>query len=307
MYSIKIFIKEFDMNKEQFNRMKNGNGFIAALDQSGGSTPKALANYGITKDEYNSEDEMFDLVHKMRSRIITSPSFSSKHILGAILFEKTMDSKIDGLYSGDYLWQKKGIIPILKVDCGKEELKDGVQLMKPIVDLESKIERAKEKNIFGTKMRSVIISANEEGIKNIVKQQFYYGKKIHEQGLIPILEPEVDIKSKEKLECEKILKDEILKNLAKLDNGEMFMFKLTLPEIKDFYQEVINNEHVVRVVALSGGYSREEAVSRLADNHGMIASFSRAFLEGLTVDQDDNEFDEILAKSSKMIYDASMK
>jgi len=203
------------MNKEQFNRMKNENGFIAALDQSGGSTPKALANYGITKDEYNSEDEMFELVHKMRSRIITSPSFTSKHILGAILFEKTMDSKIDGLYSGDYLWQKKNIIPILKVDCGKEELEGGVQLMKPIIDLDSKIKRAKEKNIFGTKMRSVIISANAEGIKDIVEQQFYYGKKIYEQGLIPTLEPEVDINSTEKLKCEKILKDEILNNLAK--------------------------------------------------------------------------------------------
>lgn len=294
------------MKKEQAALMKNGDGFIAALDQSGGSTPKALARYGISKDQYDSEKKMFDLVHEMRTRIITSPAFSSDYILAAILFEKTMDSKINGLFSGDYLWEKKGIIPILKVDSGLREEENGVLLMKPIMDLDSKLKRAKERNIFGTKMRSVIKMANPKGIKDIVEQQFYYGIKIIEEGFVPILEPEVDINSPEKSECEKILKAEILRNLEKLNNDQIVMFKLTIPNIDNLYLDVINNKKVMRVVALSGGYTREEAVSGLERNNGLIASFSRAFLEGLSVDQSDEEFNKTLKESTKLIYEASL-
>lgn len=294
------------MNKEQAAIMENGNGFIAALDQSGGSTPKALARYGISKDQYDSERKMFDLVHEMRTRIITSPAFSSDYILAAILFEKTMDSKINGLFSADYLWEKKGIIPILKVDSGLREEKNGVLLMEPIMDLDSKLKRAKERNIFGTKMRSVIKKASPKGIKDIVEQQFYYGIKIIEEGFVPILEPEVDINSPGKTECEKILKAEILRNLEKLNNDQIVMFKLTIPNIDNLYLDVINNKKVMRVVALSGGYTREEAVSGLERNNGLIASFSRAFLEGLSVDQSDEEFNKTLKESTKLIYEASL-
>jgi|SRR6056297_14658 len=294
------------MKKKQVEIMKSGNGFIAALDQSGGSTPKALAGYGISKDQYDNEDEMFNLVHEMRTRIVTSPAFKSEHILAAILFEQTMDRKVDGLYTGDYLWEKKGILPILKVDKGLADLENGVQVMKPITDLDSKIERAKERNIFGTKMRSVIKEANPEGIKKIVEQQFEYGKKIADSGLAPILEPEVDIKSKDKGESEKILREEILKNLENLSKDQVVMFKLSLPDEDDFYSEVIKHPQVMRVVALSGGYSREVAVDKLERNHDLIASFSRALLEGLDVSQNDEEFNNMLSNSVEKIYKASI-
>ena len=294
------------MNKEQAAIMKNGDGFIAALDQSGGSTPKALARYGIPKDQYDSEKEMFDLVHQMRTRIITSPAFSSDYILAAILFEKTMDSKIEGLFSGDYLWEKKGIIPILKVDSGLREEENGVQLMKPIMDLDNKLKRAHARNIFGTKMRSVIKMANSKGIKDIVEQQFYYAKKIISAGFIPILEPEVDIHSDEKAESEAILKREIMKHLDTLDEDELIMLKLSIPSEPDFYKEVIEHPNVVRVVALSGGYSQEDAVNKLAENHNMIASFSRALLQDLQVDQSEEEFDKTLKAAVVKIYEASI-
>lgn len=294
------------MNQKQAEIMRNGKGFIVALDQSGGSTPKALRGYGIGEDQYNNEEEMFKLVHEMRTRIVTSPAFTSEHILAAILFEQTMDREVEGLYTGDYLWEKKGILPILKVDKGLADLENGVQMMKPITDLDSKIERAKKRNIFGTKMRSVIKEANNEGIKKIVEQQFEYGKKIADNGLVPILEPEVDIKSKDKGESEKILKEEILKNLETLSKDQVVMFKLSLPDEDDFYKEIIQHPQVMRVVALSGGYSREEAVDKLERNHNLIASFSRALLEGLDVSQSDEEFNNMIKNSIEKIYKASI-
>ncbi len=294
------------MNKEQAERMKNGDGFIAALDQSGGSTPKALRNYGIPEDQYDTEEEMFDLVHEMRTRIITSPPFTSEHILAAILFRQTMNRKMEGKYTGDYLWEEKGIIPILKVDKGKEDLKDGVLMMKPITDLDEKLKEAKERNIFGTKMRSVIKSANPTGIKNIVKQQFKYGKQIAEAGFVPILEPEVDIFSDDKAESEKLLKEEIMKRLEDLPEDMTFMFKLSLPSVDNFYKELIEHPNVMRVVALSGGYSRGEAVDLLTRNKGMIASYSRALLQGLKVDQSEEDFNERLSKSIIEIFEASI-
>ncbi len=294
------------MNKEQLDLMKNGDGFIAALDQSGGSTPGALEGYGIPESEYDSTEKMFELVHKMRTRIITSPSFNSDHILGTILFKHTMENKMEGKYTADYLWEDKGILPILKVDEGKEDKANGVQLMTEMKELDDLLEKAKKHNIFGTKMRSVIHSANEQGIKDIVEQQFEYGKKIFAAGFIPILEPEININSDEKVECEKIMKEEIIKNLAKLDAEETIMFKLTLPEEPNFYKEIIEDPHVLRVVALSGGYSQEEATTRLSENNGMIASFSRALLQDLHVDQSDEEFDRILKGAVKKIYEASI-
>lgn len=294
------------MNKKMAERMRDGDGFIAALDQSGGSTPKALRNYGILEDQYDTEEEMFDLVHEMRTRIITSPPFTSEHILAAILFRQTMNRKMEGKYTGDYLWEEKGIIPILKVDRGKEELKDGVLMMKPITDLDEKLKEAEERNIFGTKMRSVIKSANPKGIKNIVEQQFKYGKMIAEAGFVPILEPEVDIFSDDKAESEKIMKEEIMKRLADLPDDMTFMFKLSLPSVDNFYKELIEHPNVMRVVALSGGYSREEAVDLLTRNKGMIASYSRALLQGLKVDQTEEEFNERLSKSIIEIFEASI-
>ena len=294
------------MNTEQLNRMKTGQGFIAALDQSGGSTPKALRSYGIQEDSYTNTEEMFDIVHAMRTRIIKSPAFNEQYILGAILFENTMMRAIDGMATSDYLWQKKGIVPFLKVDEGLASVEDGVQLMKPFTDLNGLLGKAREKNIFGTKMRSVIKEANPAGIRKIVEQQFDYGKQIFEMGLIPILEPEVDIHSKTKEESEKILKQEILKELSDLDENIQFMFKLTIPSKADFYRDLMDEPHVIRVVALSGGYSREEANEKLAQNHGLIASFSRALAEGLTVQQTDEEFDATLEKSISAIYDASI-
>lgn len=294
------------MNKKQFDLMKNGDGFIAALDQSGGSTPGALEGYGIPESEYDSTEEMFDLVQQMRTRIITSPSFSSDYILGTILFKQTMENKMGGKYTADYLWEDKGILPILKVDEGKEEIKNGVQLMKEMKELDDLLKKAEKHNIFATKMRSVIHSANKQGIKEIVEQQFEYGKKIFAAGFVPILEPEININSDEKAECEKIMKEEIIKNLAKLDGEEAFMFKLTLPDQPNFYQEIIEDPHVVRVVALSGGYSQEEAVTKLRENNGMIASFSRALLQDIHVDQTDEEFDQVLNDAVVKIFEASI-
>ncbi len=294
------------MNNKQAEVMQSGQGFVAALDQSGGSTPKALADYGVSEDQYKSEAEMFDLVHAMRTRIITSPAFASKQILAAILFEQTMDRTIEGLYTGDYLWEEKGIVPILKVDNGLDEKKEGVQLMKPITDLDSKLERATERKMFGTKMRSVIKNANPEGIKKTVEQQFYYGKKIIAAGLVPILEPEIDIKSPDKKESEKLMKIEILQLLNNLSEGETIMLKLSIPDEDGFYTELIEHPKVIRVVALSGGYSREEAVKKLERNPGLIASFSRALVEGLNVNQSEEEFNAMLGNSIEEIYRASI-
>ena len=294
------------MNKEQFDIMKNRKGFIAALDQSGGSTPKALALYGISEDSYNGEEEMFTLVHEMRSRIVTSPAFSSEHILGAILFEQTMDRKIDDLYTADYLWEKKRIVPFLKVDKGLDAEADGVQLMKPNPDLDTLLAHANERHIFGTKMRSVIKSANREGIKKVVAQQFEVGKQIIAAGLIPIIEPEVDIHSADKAESETILKEELVLALDALNPDQFVMLKLSIPTVDDFYKELIAHLQVVRVVALSGGYSREEANEKLTHNPGLIASFSRALSEGLSAGLSDDEFRTTLADSIQSIYDASM-
>ena len=294
------------MNTKQAERMKNGKGFIAALDQSGGSTAKALAGYGIQKDQYENEAEMFDLVHEMRTRIIKSPSFSSEYILAAILFEMTMDRTIDGMYTADYLWETKGIIPILKVDKGLAGEEDGVQLMKPITDLDDTLIRAKKRNIFGTKMRSVIKIANPEGIRKVVEQQYEYGRQIIKAGFVPIIEPEVDINSPDKAESEILLKAEILKQLEQLPFGELVMLKLSIPDQEGFYTDLIKHPRVMRVVALSGGYSREEAVRKLKRNPGLIASFSRALVEGVSATQTDEEFDATLAESIKEIYEASI-
>ncbi|MBY7143138.1 fructose bisphosphate aldolase [Virgibacillus sp. NKC19-3] len=294
------------MQDEQLDFIKNGKGFIAALDQSGGSTPKALALYGIPEDSYSGEEEMFDLVHKMRTRIITSPAFSSDSILGAILFEQTMDNKIEGLFSADYLWEEKGIVPFLKVDKGLAEEADGVQLMKPNPGLDGLLKRANERNIFGTKMRSVIKEANPEGIKNVVDQQFETGKQILAAGLVPIIEPEVDINSKDKEKSEELLKEEMLKQLDKLSENENVMIKISIPTVDNFYKELMDHPRVVRVVALSGGYPLEEANEKLAANQGLIASFSRALSEPLNANQSDEEFNALLKDSVKKIYDASI-
>jgi fructose-bisphosphate aldolase, class I len=294
------------MNEKQFDIMKNGKGFIAALDQSGGSTPKALALYGIPENSYSNEEEMFTLVHMMRTRIITSPAFTSEHILGAILFEQTMDRKVEGLYTADYLWEKKGIVPFLKVDKGLGELADGVQLMKPNPELADLLTRAKEKNIFGTKMRSVIKEANPEGIKKVVVQQFEVGKQIIAAGLVPIIEPEVDIHSVDKEKSEAILKAELLRHLDSLSENEPVMLKLSIPTVDNFYAELINHPKVLRVVALSGGYTMEEANEKLARNHGLIASFSRALSENLSANQNDEAFNEALKEAVQKIYAASI-
>lgn len=295
------------VNVEQLNRMNSGKGFIAALDQSGGSTPKALSQYGVEENSYTNDEEMYTLVHEMRTRIIKSPAFDSQYILGAILFENTMDRKIDGEWTADYLWKKKNIVPFLKVDKGLADLANGVQLMKPISNLEELLTRAVERNVFGTKMRSVIKEANAVGIREIVEQQFEVGKQIFAKGLIPIIEPEVDIYSTDKTKSEEILKEEIIKQLNKLDKNVKVMLKLSIPTVNDFYSELISDLHVVRVVALSGGYSREEANQKLAQNHGLIASFSRALSEGLTAGQSDDEFNSKLSTTIKEIYEASIQ
>lgn len=305
MYIIPILKGVIMMNQEQLKRMQSGKGFIAALDQSGGSTPKALKAYGISEDRYSNDEEMFVIIHEMRTRIIKSPAFHSKHILGAILFENTMDRYIDGQYTADFLWEKKGIVPFLKVDKGLAPLKDGVQVMKPIDGLDNLLKRANERNIFGTKMRSFIKEANAEGIKTVVQQQFDIAKQIAAAGLVPIIEPEVDIHAQDKAESERILKEEFFKQLAKLDENVKVMFKVSLPTEDNFYSDLIKDPHVVRVVALSGGYSQAEANKILARNHGMIASFSRALTEGLSANQTDEEFNAILGKSIEAIAEAS--
>ena len=294
------------MNKKQLERIQNDKGFIAALDQSGGSTPKALMGYGVLEDKYKNDEEMFDLVHKMRTRIITSKGFDSEHILAAILFEQTMNSKIEGIFTADYLWEKKNIVPILKVDKGLADQCQGVQLMKPITGLDEILDKAIEKNIFGTKMRSVIKEANEEGIKKVVAQQFDYGKKIIEKGLVPILEPEVDITSADKEKSEELMKIEILKHLDNLSKDQSIMLKLSIPTKDDFFSELIDHPQVIRVVALSGGYSKDDAVEKLERNPGLIASFSRALVEGLSANQTDEEFDNMLGDSIVKIYNASI-
>lgn len=294
------------MNEKQLEIMRDGKGFIAALDQSGGSTPKALKLYGISEDSYSGEDEMFDLVHEMRTRIIKSSAFNISKIIGAILFEKTMDRKIDDIYTADYIWQEKGVVPFLKIDQGLADEENGVQLMKPLTKLDGLLERAKERNIFGTKMRSVIKRADKEGIKDIVDQQFEVGNKVYDAGFIPILEPEVDINSPSKEEAEEILKEEILKHLNGNSGDREYIFKLTIPSKDDFYKEIIDHEKVIRVVALSGGYSREDANEKLSRNQGLIASFSRALTEGLSVDQSETEFNETLKKSIDDIHEASI-
>ncbi len=293
------------MNHVQFDRMEHAEGFIAALDQSGGSTPKALKAYGIAEDAYHNDDEMFALVHQMRTRIITSPAFTSNKILGAILFENTMDRQIEGRFTADYLWEVKGIIPFLKVDQGLAAENNGVQLMKPIVGIDDLLVRAKEQHIFGTKMRSVIKAANKKGIEEIVQQQFEYAKKIISHGLVPIIEPEVDIHIPDKKEAEVILKESLLNELLKLGPEEQVIFKLSIPTVDDFYKDLMKAPHVVRIVALSGGYSREEANALLAKNHGLIASFSRALSEGLSAKQSEADFDKTLASAIDSIYQAS--
>ncbi len=294
------------MKTEQLERMKHGTGFIAALDQSGGSTPKALRDYGIELSEYHTEDEMYDLIQQMRSRIIASKAFSSNHILGAILFEKTMERKIDNLYTADYLWEKKGIVPFLKIDNGLDEEKDGVQMMKPIPKLEELLNRATAKNIFGTKMRSVIHEANGDGIHAIVEQQFELGQKIADAGFVPILEPEVDIHSSSKQEAEEMLVAEIKNHLNKLDDSMNIMLKVSIPSVAGTYNGLMNDPRVVRIVALSGGYSRKEANELLRQNPKLIASFSRALLSELSVKQTQQEFDAVLLKTIIEIYEASL-
>ena len=296
------------MNKEQFEQMKNSKGFIAALDQSGGSTPKALKIYGITEDQYSNEEEMFDLIHQMRTRIIKSPAFSHNKIIGAILFEQTMDRQIDGKYTADYLWDEKHVVPFLKVDKGLEPLdSDGVQLMKPIDGLAELLSRAKERHIFGTKMRSVVKKASPKGIARVVQQQFEVAKQIIAAGLVPIIEPEVDINIPDKSPAEAILRDEIRKHLDALPSIANVMLKLSLPTINNLYKEFTQHPRVVRVVALSGGYPREKANAILAENKGVIASFSRALTEGLSATQTDEQFNNALAHTVEGIYEASIK
>lgn len=295
------------MNKEQFERMKNGKGFIAALDQSGGSTPKALLNYGVTEDAYSNEEEMFEQVHEMRKRIIKDKAFTSDRILAAILFKVTMNSKIDGKFTGDYLWEEKGIVPILKVDEGLDVEKDGAQLMKPFKHIDELLENAKERNIFGTKMRSVVKELNEESIKKVVEQQFDYAKKISAAGFVPIIEPEVDIHAKDKAEIEEVLKKYLVEELKKLDKDTYVMFKLTLPEKENLYEDLYDFDQTVRIVALSGGYSRDEANEKLRNNRGVIASYSRALTEGLNVNQTDEEFTKMLDDSIEKNYSASVE
>lgn len=294
------------MNSDQLTKVREGKGFIAALDQSGGSTPKALKLYGINEDQYGSEDEMFDLIHEMRSRIITSPAFTGERIVGAILFEMTMERQVEGISTADYLWEKKQVVPFLKIDKGLADEENGVQMMKPMPELDILLIKAKAAGIFGTKMRSVIKLANAEGIKAVVAQQFEIGKQILAHGLVPIIEPEVDINSPEKAQAEEILRSEILAHLDSMEEQQMIMLKLTLPETPGFYQVLVDHPNVLKVVALSGGYSREEANAKLAQNSGLIASFSRALTEGLSAQQTDEQFNETLDKSIESIYRASV-
>ena len=292
-------------HEQQQQQMKTHPGFIAALDQSGGSTPKALHQYGIKEGAWSNDDEMFALVHRMRARIITSPSFSGKRIIGAILFEDTMNRDIAGKPTGDYLWNEKQVVPFLKVDKGLATEQDGVQLMKPMPGLAALLDTAKKKGMFGTKMRSVIKQANAAGIKAVVSQQFEIARQILSAGLVPIIEPEVDIRCPDKAKAEQLLKEAIVKELSQLPAGQLVMLKLTIPDQDDFYLDLIRHPKVLRVVALSGGYTREEANARLRRNHGLIASFSRALVEGLSAQQSDAEFNAMLDKSIQSIFDAS--
>ncbi len=295
------------MNSAQLAQMKSGKGFIAALDQSGGSTPKALSLYGIEPNTYSGEAAMFDLVHQMRTRIIKSPSFTSQRVIGVILFEMTMDRQIDGLGSAEFLWQKKNIVPFLKVDNGLADEKDGAQVMKPIPELDARLTSAISHGVFGTKMRSVIKQANAAGVKAVVEQQFEIGMQICAKGLVPIIEPEVDIKCPDKAAAEDLLLAELIKHLDKLSDDQNVMLKLTLPEKAGLYTPLTNHPRVVRVVALSGGYSRDHANEVLAKNPNVIASFSRALSEGLTAQQTDSEFDAMIDKTIQAIYEASIK
>ncbi len=292
-------------SNQQIDKIRNQPGFIAALDQSGGSTPKALANYGIGGDAFSNDDEMFDIIHAMRTRIMTSPAFNGDRIMGAILFENTMDREVEGQATADYLWNVKRVVPFLKVDKGLAEEDNGAQVMKPMPNLGDLLQRAVEKNVFGTKMRSVIKMANPDGVNAVVDQQFEIGHRIIEAGLVPIIEPEVDINSPEKAATEDLLKAAILSHLDQLGDGQLVMLKLTLPESDDFYQDCIRHPGVLKVVALSGGYTREEANERLRRQHGMVASFSRALTEGLSAQQSDEEFNAMLDASIESIFQAS--
>ena len=290
---------------QKLDKVRNSTGFIAALDQSGGSTPKALMMYGVAESEYNGEEEMYAKVHQMRTRIMTNENFTSDKILAAILFENTMDRQVEGKLTARYLWENKQILPILKVDKGLDDENNDVQVMKPMPDLDALLDRAVENGIFGTKMRSVIKLNNPQGIKDVVAQQFEIGKRIISKGLIPIIEPEVDINSQEKAEAEGTLREELMAHLDLLEEGQNVIFKLTLPEIANFYKCCIDHPNVVKVVALSGGYSREEANKRLSENNGMIASFSRALTEGLSAGQSDAEFSAVIGSSIDAIVTAS--
>ncbi len=294
------------MNEDQLRTIESGDGFIAALDQSGGSTPKALKLYGLDESAYSGEAEMFDRIHEMRSRLIKSPAFTGDRVIGAILFEQTMDREVDGKGTADYLWEDKGVVPFLKVDKGLADETDGAQVMKPIPDLDDLLSRANDHGVFGTKMRSVIQTANRTGVDAVVRQQFEIARQILNAGLVPIIEPEVDIHSPDKAATEQLLKAAILPELDRLPADRQVMLKLTLPEQDGFYTELVEHPRVLRVVALSGGYSREDANARLARNKGVIASFSRALTEGLTAQQSDEEFDKTLDATVKSIYEASV-
>ena len=294
------------MNTEMLSKMGEGRGFIAALDQSGGSTPKALRLYGIEESAYSGDEQMFDLIHRMRTRIMTSPAFNGDRVLGAILFEMTMDRQVEGLGSAEYLWTRKQVVPFLKVDKGLADQVDGAQVMKPIPGLDELLARALEHGVFGTKMRSVISLADASGIAAVVDQQFDLGQQILAAGLVPIIEPEVDIHSPQKQEAEDLLHATLVRHLDALPEGQQVMLKLTLPSTPDFYLDLVEHPRVLRVVALSGGYSRDEADTLLRANHGVIASFSRALTEGLSAQQTDAEFDATLDATIQSIYDASI-
>ncbi len=294
------------MNEQQLARVRDNHGFIAALDQSGGSTPKALLAYGVTEDSYTNDAEMFDRIHEMRTRIMTSPSFDGERVMGVILFEDTMNRDIDGVPTPTYAWRTKGVVPFLKVDRGMADEADGAQIMSPIPNLDELLSNANEKNVFGTKMRSVIKLANPVGIDAVVDQQFAVGKQILDAGLVPIIEPEVDIHSPEKAEAEALLRAAILRNLETIADGRQIMLKLTLPNEDNFYSELVNHRKVLKVVALSGGYTRVDANARLARNNGVVASFSRALTEGLSALQSDADFDATLDASIGAINEASL-
>jgi fructose-bisphosphate aldolase class I len=299
-------MKQIGLNEQQLQRVKSDPGFIAALDQSGGSTPKALAQYGIKEGSWKGEEQMFDVVHQMRTRMITTPAFDGKRLIGAILFENTMDRDIEGQPTPDYLWNVKRVVPFLKIDQGLQAEKDGVQLMKPMPGLAKLLERARAKRIFGTKERSVVKQANEKGIKDVVNQQFEVAAEVIGAGLVPIVEPEVDIHCPEKAKAEGFLKAAITEKLNQLPAGHVVMLKLTLPEQDNFYADFVKHPKVVRVVALSGGYSRDEANARLRRNRGVVASFSRALADGLSAQQSEKEFNTTLDKTIQSIYDASI-